>query len=196
MKIFDVSDFLACLAGNKEEGSEEDLYRGQADSSWKVDCSAVRRLESCFETKMASRPIGHALVGYLDVLLKESSRFIGTCPELPRGCSDLDLLAQLQHQGAATGLIDFTLNPLVALWFACTGHPEKDGAVYVLSRSKTQEIDEMEVRNSGAISYFYGAGGKDWTELPYVWAAKSMQGRPRHNSPFLSSVSPSFGLLC
>ena len=31
---------------------------------------------------------------------------------------DLELLAKLQHFGAATGLLDFTWNPLVALWFA------------------------------------------------------------------------------
>ena len=33
--------------------------------------------------------------------------------------NDLELLAELQHYGAATCLIDFTKNPLVALWFAC-----------------------------------------------------------------------------
>lgn len=178
MMISTVSDYLACLGRKEDDGPTGDLYRGQADSAWKVDCSAVRRLESCLETNLATRTIGHALVGYLDGLLKEAARFIGTCQELPRGCSDLDLLAQLQHQGAATGLIDFTLDPLVALWFACAGHPEKDGAVYVLSRSKTQEIDEMEVRHRGIVSYFYAAGLKDWTDLPYLWTPKSMHGRP------------------
>jgi len=175
--ISTVSDYLACLGRKEDDGPKGELYRGQADSEWKVDCSAVRRLEACFETKVASRPIGHPLVGYLDGLLQEAARFIGTCPELPRGCSDLDLLAHLQHQGAATGLIDFTLDPLVALWFACTGHPEKDGAVYVVSRSKTQQIDEMEVRQRGIASYFVRAEGKDWTNIPYLWIPESMHGR-------------------
>ena len=33
--------------------------------------------------------------------------------------SPLQLLARLQHFGAATGLLDFSYSPLVALWFAC-----------------------------------------------------------------------------
>ena len=36
-----------------------------------------------------------------------------------RDLKDLELLAELQHRGAATCLIDFTKNPLVALWMAC-----------------------------------------------------------------------------
>ena len=36
--------------------------------------------------------------------------------------SDLELLSNLQHYGAATCLIDFTRNPLIALWFACQPH--------------------------------------------------------------------------
>jgi len=46
--------------------------------------------------------------------------------------SDLEKLAVLQHQGAATRLLDFTRNPLVAIWFACDGHPGKDGKVFAL----------------------------------------------------------------
>ena len=36
-----------------------------------------------------------------------------------RDLSDLEILGELQHFRAATCLIDFTFNPLVALWFAC-----------------------------------------------------------------------------
>ena len=54
--------------------------------------------------------------------------------------SDLELLAKLQHFGAATGLIDFTWNPIVALWFACRAGREDgrdwdkcDGMVFVIN---------------------------------------------------------------
>ncbi|WP_431247265.1 FRG domain-containing protein [Leifsonia xyli] len=36
-----------------------------------------------------------------------------------RQVSDLELLADLQHYGVATRLVDFTSNPMTALWFAC-----------------------------------------------------------------------------
>lgn len=178
MTISTVSDFLACLDENEGASPAECLYRGQADSEWKVNCSAVRRLEAHAGQRIVPQVIGHALVGYLAILLNEGSQYIGTCPELPIGCSELDLLVQLQHQGAATGLIDFTLNPLVALWFACAGHPEKDGAVYVLSRSNTQVVDEIEAQERGLLNYFYQAGARELSERPYLLLPKTAHGRP------------------
>lgn len=45
------------------------------------------------------------------------------------GNTDLDLLVTAQHYGLKTRLLDWTTNPLVALWFACADY--KDGDVYV-----------------------------------------------------------------
>ena len=44
----------------------------------------------------------------------------------------LNLLARLQHFGAATGLLDFTYSPLVAFWFA-SEDPSRDGKVFFVS---------------------------------------------------------------
>ena len=179
MKIASVSEFLECLNRDEWFVTTECIYRGQGNSDWKVDCSAVRRLEAYRDSRIVPQIVGHSLVAYLANLLNEGSRYIGTCPELPRGCSDLDLLVQLQHQGAATGLIDFTLSPLVALWFACTGHPEKDGAVYVLPRTRTQDIDRDQVQRRGLLNYFYGIGDHDWTTSHlYLLSPRVMDGRP------------------
>ena len=94
-----------------------------------------------------------------------------------RGSSDLQLLAQLQHHGAATGLIDFTLDPLVALWFACDPEQEADGAVYVLSSSNVEEIDDVEMLRSGWLNYFYRATMLEST--PFVWrVSEELHGRP------------------
>ena len=46
--------------------------------------------------------------------------------------SDLQRLSVLQHQGAATGLLDFSEYPLIALWFACTERADKQGEVFIL----------------------------------------------------------------
>lgn len=65
-----------------------------------------------------------------------------------RELCDLELLAELQHLGAATCLMDFTWNAGVALWFAAREYPDKDGAVIVLDvghsyshRISTRELD-------------------------------------------------------
>ena len=44
---------------------------------------------------------------------------------------DIQLLAKLHGFGAATGFLDFTPDPLAALWYACDGD-ECDGSVFVL----------------------------------------------------------------
>ncbi|MXX98072.1 MAG: FRG domain-containing protein [Rhodothermaceae bacterium] len=177
MAIHSVQEFLDCLplAANGTP-SGEFLYRGQADSSWRVDCSAVRRLVASQNKNLENGPIQQALVGYLHSLLSEVSRYVGTCAELPPGCTQLHVLAQLQHFGAATGLIDFTLDPLKALWFASQGSPDKDGAVYVLPRADLRKIDELDVRANDALSYFYGPANM-WENPPYVWEPKNIPGR-------------------
>ena len=73
---------------------------------------------------------------------------------------DLGILAQLQHQGAATSLIDFTDNAMTALWFACkksinsVGNDNNNGKVFILStdgENKFDEIDSIEQIESSKV---------------------------------------------
>ena len=153
--ISTVGEFLQCLEPMTRGAAPDSfLYRGQADSDWDVNCSAVRRLATNrADTQQA--PAHPAVVSYLDSLLREAAQHVGKWADLPGGFSQLQILAQLQHFGAATPLIDFTLNPFVALWFASNDRLDRDGAVYTLSRRDLREIDESDVGAKDIISYFY-----------------------------------------
>lgn len=48
---------------------------------------------------------------------------------------DLQLLADLQHFGAPTRLLDFSSNPMTALWFACQPAPQTNGPGSRLSKT-------------------------------------------------------------
>ncbi len=68
--------------------------------------------------------------------------------------TDLQRLALLQHLGAATGLIDFTEDPLVALWFACREESQSDGKIFVVDIASQSFLDLNANEHYGAESLF------------------------------------------
>ena len=54
---------------------------------------------------------------------------------------DFEILAELQHFGGTTNLIDFTTDYLIALLYACDGHYEKDGRVILVKKESEVEKD-------------------------------------------------------
>jgi hypothetical protein len=89
-------------------------WRGQASADWSLDPPLVRRYRRHSQdgpgaalTEPSLRAVEKALV--------ERARAAGLGDDL----SELELLARLQHHGAATRLLDCSCNAFVALWFAC-----------------------------------------------------------------------------
>ena len=98
------------------------LYRGLANADWGVESAAHRRIQA--SGVKSDTP---ALREYMSRLLI-SARTYDHGRHEGRELHDMELTAKLQHSGAATCLIDFTHDPLVALWFACQPS-KKDGKV-------------------------------------------------------------------
>ena len=111
-------------------------YRGQGNSAWRLHSGAVRRLLDKLAIDSPeddSAFTSHFLDYHYNTLLtpaRQRGFHIDSGVEL----TDFQLLAKLQHFGAATGLLDFTLSPLVALWFACQ-ESNVDGTVFILDCS-------------------------------------------------------------
>lgn len=81
---------------------------------------------------------------FIDYINYHKSLIDNVKKKFPKNCigkSDLDILAELQHNGAATCLIDFTYNFFASLWFACgkaeiskgMKEGDRDGLVYCLN---------------------------------------------------------------
>lgn len=95
-------------------------WRGQADATWKIDSSLARRYRAgC----VPHHPLDETNLRGHEQVLVEHARAAG----FAEGLGELELLAWLQHHGAATRLLDCTRNAFVALWFACQRSWEPDG---------------------------------------------------------------------
>ena len=98
-------------------------FRGQANADWGLNSSAYRRLMR--NLNPAPELVDGLFSGYLHELVDDARQRHSAGLE---GLSDLKVMARLQHYGAATGLIDFTDDPRVALWAACQSErDEKTG---------------------------------------------------------------------
>ena len=126
----------------QSESMTRPVYRGQASADWQLLSSAVRRLQAAYgEGFPEDENELHNLVNqyHKDELIRPMEVIEGA------KLSDLERLSVLQHQGAATRLLDFTENPLVAIWFACAERPDEDGKVFIL------DIDDHLVAQDGRL---------------------------------------------
>jgi hypothetical protein len=98
------------------------LFRGQASAEWEL-------------LPKAGRP------GYYLPKNRDLGRFYDWTNKAVAYTSlpvhFLDQLALAQHHGLATRLLDWSLNPLVACFFACAEQLDKDGAVWIFEQVDT-----------------------------------------------------------
>jgi hypothetical protein len=112
------------LVGLINESDRVFMWRGQGDLDWRIDSSAYRRL--VIEKPNATE---NDLKHYEEGLLKRATHK-GLRYHDGRTLHDMELLALLQHHGAATRLLDFSRNALVALWFCCSSEEKSSGLLF------------------------------------------------------------------
>lgn len=74
-------------------------------------------------------------INYLLRLIQEARK---SYPTKYSSLTDLEVLADIQHNGGATCLVDFSKNMLISLWFACSDSLDHDG--YLLCYNVTEDL--------------------------------------------------------
>lgn len=140
IKINCIEDYLKEITRiAKEKNIKLFIYRGQPNSSWDVQSSAARRLLKSLESDSF---FIESFIKY-HVRLLDNAKLKGYHQKEKKELTDLELIAELQHYSAATCLIDFSRNPLVALWFASYGNLEVDGAVFLLNLGDPEKFSQI-----------------------------------------------------
>jgi len=147
----------------KEREGGPFVYRGIPNAAWEVESSAYRRIR---QSQKTAPPLS-VLRNYIKRLLRDARtrRF-----QEHEGLTNLELLAELQHYGAATCLIDFTSNALIALWFAC--------------RDEGRQIPGKVVAMADAPGRFSPVDSNDFSEDPtdFLSEDKLWKWKPIHPS--------------
>lgn len=119
-----LSQFLSQAATLMDQRPNDDqvgimLWRGQSKTEW--------LLQPSLQVQWMNKPSG--------LLDAERSMFIEFNKAAPyliptQTTNDWDKLSIAQHYGMATRLLDWTVNPLMALWFALASGDDDDAAVW------------------------------------------------------------------
>lgn len=108
----------------RKQSNKVRIWRGQGDIRWPIHSGAYRRI-ALDHIELSEDEVQRYERRLLDEATHRGFRsFEG------RELSDLELLARLQHHGAATRLIDASRSALVALWFAVADRPRETGALF------------------------------------------------------------------
>ena len=132
IKITSVSDFIDEVNKKKDkfDGSNEELFfRGQKTDFWGVIPSIFREDFLSVEHTLMQVP-----------LLKAPYEFISIN-------NDFELMTKYQHYGMCTRLLDLTVNPLVALYFAC----EEYGDVCYKG---IEDEDDTKIQEANGVIFF------------------------------------------
>ena len=174
-EIRTLSEFIEWASQFKER---QYLFRGVPNDTFEIEASAYRRLPE------ADRNNPSELLRINKELINEA-RTLGHDMRNGRQLSDLELLAELQHFGAATCLIDFSRSALNALWFACQPNPkkekngeikEKNGRVFAVSCDEVAHLRTITPKLiTEDIDYFFKQDEND--RYLYEWTPKLQNNR-------------------
>jgi hypothetical protein len=100
------------------------MWRGQSNIDWRIDSGSYRKIRLTNPNPKESE------VRFYEKRLLERATHRGFRHIDGRQLSDFELLARLQHHGAATRLLDTSRSALVALFFAVSANAETTGALF------------------------------------------------------------------
>lgn len=168
-RIENLSDYMEIINIVNVHRSFRDIlpttvFRGMSNHNWKLEPSYKRELNCC-------KDFENSMITEIKTLRPK---------EFSNELSNFDLLAKLQHFGLPTRLLDFSTNPLVALFFACRDNFEPPGRV--VCTSNTSDVSTVDLIENICGTYKF-------TKYENLFLEKIIRSRSIQ-SYFLDTVNP------
>jgi hypothetical protein len=134
-KVTSFFQFLELVTKSKTGESELLLFRGQSESKPLIP-SIVRDNPKSDTTNLEKK--------MLEELIRRTKTKLNSTQ-----FDEWDWLVYAQHFGMKTRLLDWTSNPLTALWFSCSNEFKKniDSVVYILKNAETFLLDKQKEKS-------------------------------------------------
>lgn len=154
-------------------------YRGHPFPYWELQPTVLRTWFIDQSGRM--KPEWPAELGQLGLEMAINREFRRKAASLlPAAATAVDVYFLAQHHGMPTRLLDWTTNPLAALFFTAAGAPDQDGALYILhprdlipksppSGERIYPSDIVDIRDplvAQAVESLFS--GEKWVEHPFI----------------------------
>lgn len=134
-RVSGIGELINVIRAEKEQSNGTMWYRGQANSDWELLPGLLRGARNISEATLLSR-------------FKQSAAMLTDS----RPTSSFDWVFLMQHYGVPTRLLDWSENPLVALYFAVSDysrHSDTDAALWLLLPSALNKNANIVDKNEG-----------------------------------------------
>ncbi len=144
IKVKSIERFSSIIEKLKKENDAEYpnstlIFRGQSNIDWNITSSAYRYMHDCYPTIKITSIIMDTFKECVQNDMYELKQVDEDAMKFNDNDED-KIMCMLQHLGGKSTFIDFSVNPNVALFFACEQfHNSKDGVVFVM-RCHNNEI--------------------------------------------------------
>ncbi len=117
-------------------------YRGQSrDLPQQPGVLRSKFLSSCDADEIKMQPVGQRLWNKEKTLNRQFRRMSSSL--IPAGSDVVSLYFLAQHHGFPTRLMDWTMNPMSALYFATSSSIDEDGVIFVMNAKDLGPLAEM-----------------------------------------------------